>query len=335
MKKQKTRQPNSKKNNPIFDRVVSVMDVSTIRARCLQSTPDIMKGNEFIYIDNGSSILTVAHADTVFPKCKTFEIITLEDNPYIFSPNLDDRLGVYTVLDLLPALQVHTDILITQDEESAQSTAALFQTKKQYNWIVEFDRRGKGCVTYQYYNPKWLKALERFFVNHIGSYSDICDLEDIGVSAVNVAIGYQDEHTIECRANLLTYCNQIASFLQFYNQYKDTHFKHTPRAPRYSGKVDTTQVSNRISTVYEKDPKWYDDWDDIGIGEIVQPIDGVDCELCQGKQATIRMSDGLLICDDCNKRYYNLCDVCGMDYGFYTDDGLWLCYNCHKTITSK
>ncbi|GAF93879.1 unnamed protein product, partial [marine sediment metagenome] len=96
-----------------------------------------------IFIDNGGDILGVAHSDnygTDYGGNNThFNIIENR----IYNASLDDRAGVYILLDLLPKLNIKCDVLITIDEEIGASSAQLFETEKEYNWMFEFDRTGK------------------------------------------------------------------------------------------------------------------------------------------------------------------------------------------------
>jgi hypothetical protein len=103
----------------------------------------------YFYKDNGSNTLAVAHLDTV-QKRGWCELTQLSHDTLVFSPKLDDRLGAYVILELLPKLGINVDVLLTTDEESSNSTAMEFKTQKQYNWMVEFDRAGRDAVLYQY-----------------------------------------------------------------------------------------------------------------------------------------------------------------------------------------
>ena len=207
-----------------------------IRARCRQSIKSIFKeckrkrngslhgtvGDQYAFIDNNSNVLMVAHADTVFGKYRKFKITEKK----VYSPNLDDRLGVYLALDYFPRIGIHTDILITENEEKGSTTAKLFKTDKKYNWIVEVDRRGTGVVTYCYKSPEWLKALGEFLRIKWGTFSDISTMQDLGVSACNIGIGYHMEHTANCFCDIKELHKQIDGFVSFYNKYKNTAFPH-------------------------------------------------------------------------------------------------------------
>lgn len=182
----------------------------------------------YIYKETKSKILAVAHLDTV-QQGKKFKI---KGNKILQSPRVDNRLGAHIILDILPAVGIETDILLTTNEEWAQSTAEDFNTNppttKQYNWIIEFDRTGSDVVTYQYEDENWLEAVELMFPTiGIGSYSDISELGALNASALNVGIGMYKYHAADAYADLRITSQMISRFAKFYKLFKDTHFEHT------------------------------------------------------------------------------------------------------------
>lgn len=172
-------------------------------------------------MDRKAKILAVAHCDWVKGLPVHFSKAVLTDETLIFSPQLDDRLGVYTVLDLLPSMGVKADVLLTDDEEIGRSTAKIFDTDKKYNWIVEFDRRGTGAVMYQYDFP----CREYFRVDH-GSFSDICCLDRLGVQGINIGVAYHDEHTSRCYMVLEDYANQMVRFNAMYKALRNARLPY-------------------------------------------------------------------------------------------------------------
>lgn len=212
------------------------VDLLQLRDRCL--TPIIDTESDFVkaggviggnpeegfyaFKDNGSNILAVAHLDHV-QQSLHFAC----DNGFVFCARLDDRLGVYTVLDYLPKLGINVDILLTEGEESCRSTASLFKAPRQYYWAVEFDRKGTDAVVYDYNGFEAVVA--KYFPIGIGSFSDIVSLEHLECKAFNVGIGYHDEHSINSYMVIKEFLVQMARFKQFWEYYKDTAMPHTPR----------------------------------------------------------------------------------------------------------
>lgn len=191
-------------------------------------------GERYCFLDNGSKVLAVAHLDTVQ---QVNHFSTAEDvggdGQWVFCPKLDDRLGVYTLLDLLPLLGVNVDILFTENEEKGASTARDFATKKKYNWIVEFDRTGTDVVTYDYSSKHWDKVLGKWFTVGHGTFSDIAYLEELRAKGFNVGIGYYNEHQRHAYFVVDEYIDQLARFLGFYHSQKDHRYGHKPTPPVY------------------------------------------------------------------------------------------------------
>ena len=171
------------------------------------------RDEQYAFKDNGSNILAVAHCDFQ-PTVNHFAVAKLTGETLIFCPRLDDRLGVYTVLDFLPALGVNVDVLLTDKEEVGQSTAEYFKTDKKYSWVVEFDRRGVDAVVYDY--DGMLPLVRPYFNVGNGTFSDISVL-DIGVQAFNVGVGYYGEHTSRCHMVVEDYIDQIEAFVRMYH----------------------------------------------------------------------------------------------------------------------
>jgi hypothetical protein len=181
------------------------------------------KGGLHAHKDNNSKILAVAHLDTVQKAHARMAMVQLERDTLIFSPVLDDRLGVYTILHALPLMGIKIDILFTENEERGMSTAADFTTEKQYNWIVEFDREGSDAVTYNY---DWDDDVGRYFKLGVGSYSDICELEHLGCKGLNIGVGYRNPHTRRAYFVVEEYLAQMRKFAKFYRDNHDRKFAH-------------------------------------------------------------------------------------------------------------
>lgn len=108
-----------------------------------------------------------------------------------------------------------------------ESTASKFSETclKQYNWIVEFDRKGEDVVLYQYSNVEMEKSLiAAGFVIRSGTSSDIMHLKSLGITCFNVGIGYSGAHTPECRADLSILERQLERFTTFYNSNRNKLF---------------------------------------------------------------------------------------------------------------
>ncbi len=180
-----------------------------------EDTPD----GPLYYHDNGARVLGVAHLDTVL------SYRPAKSGPLVFAPQLDDRLGVWCLLNALPKRGIKLDILLTTGEEKCQSTARHFIAPKRYNWVVEFDRAGTDVVFYHYTAKHWRKVWARHFRIGQGSYSDIASLY-MGVCCANVGVGYHNQHTAWCHANLDDTQAQLDKFALFYAEHESAPFPY-------------------------------------------------------------------------------------------------------------
>ena len=185
-----------------------------------------------IHIDNGADVLAVGHLDWVYfnpkPKIKRqFENVRIEN-----TPQLDDRLGVWVILDVMKAAGIKVDVLLCDSEEVGQSTSQYFNAAKNYNWLVEFDRAGSGAVMYDYETPEFCGMLEEVGYDvEVGSFTDICNLESLGVAGFNLGVGYHGQHTKKCFANLSETFDSFRKFQDLFNRYGSERLEHTPSPP--------------------------------------------------------------------------------------------------------
>lgn len=204
--------------------------LNLLKTRCNQSissfhslgqyTP-VSKNTGYTFIDRGSNVLGIAHLDTV-QQSDSFFLSRKQGELLVHSPKLDDRLGVFTLLDVLPSMGLNFDVLLTEGEESAQSTAIYFESKKQYNWMFEFDRFGHTTVLYQYDSPDIRSLLTEYgFVLDRGIYTDITDLSHLGCVGFNFSTGYYDYHALKAYCVVSQWQKSVNQFVQFYSDYKD------------------------------------------------------------------------------------------------------------------
>ena len=192
-------------------------------------------GDRFYYFqDNGSDILAVAHLDTV-QEDRTCTITPTAAGLLACSGGLDDRLGAYVILEMLPRLGVNCDILLTTDEEMARSTGIEFVPTKSYNWMIQFDRGGTDVVMYQYETDELVDLVENCGAHvGVGSYSDIADLDHLGCAGFNWGVGYQDYHSPRSHAWLDDTFRMVARFVKFYHQNADKYLSYDLRSQNTS-----------------------------------------------------------------------------------------------------
>lgn len=239
----------------------------------------------YFFRDNGSRILAVAHLDTcVRPDQRTANFVTLADGEeVVYSGALDDRLGAYTILDLLPRLGIEVDILLTVGEESGCSTAEHFMPEKRYDWMIEFDRGGTDVVMYQYDD-----AGTRQLVRDCGAkpadgiFSDISYLEHLGIKGFNWGVGYRDYHSTRGHAYIEDYLMMMGFFMEFHADNVGTHMFHEPapswfksyREP-YDGyhavDDDSSLFSEEEGGFYDNEGFWFADDDADLVAEYPTP----------------------------------------------------------------
>lgn len=237
--------------------------------------------SRFNFIDNGGDILIVAHTDSVTDHPRVDA-----DKHAIASPVLDNRIGVWLALCELPRYGIKADILLTEGEETGQSTAFFFRTEKKYNWIAEFDRMGFDCALYQYMDADTCEMVAKAGYTPVhGSFTDICDLGHLGVKAFNFGVCYRDYHSE--RAHIITAELHVAiqMFLYFYDMYKDTVMPHDNTAKKYYGKY---------SKWYSGSWRDWDDWDDATLPKVVRGSNWVSAEAPEGQFFAGQDKDGYL-----------------------------------------
>lgn len=196
--------------------------------RVAQRAPD----DFYLFKDNGSDILAVAHLDTVVDhKQRTCRFIDTNAGPVVHSGALDDRLGAHILLNVLPRLGIRHDWLFTTGEEMGASTAMFFEPRKDYKWMIEFDRGGTDVVAYDYEDNDLVDRIEdsgaRF--SSMCAFTDICFLEHLGIKGINWGVGYQDYHSVRGHAYLEDTYMMLASYLRFHEANADVYLPHVPK----------------------------------------------------------------------------------------------------------
>jgi hypothetical protein len=221
-----------------FDRK-SLHDICVMPEDYFETYGDFVKVNQeapddfYYFKDNGSKVLAVAHLDSCEQDVMC-SIADTADGPVVYSGSLDDRLGAYVILELLPKLGITCDWLLTTGEETGRSTAEFFEPPidsdgnfKEYNWIIQFDRGGTDVVLYDYETAS-LKAMVEATGVYVGmgSFSDICKLEWLGCKGINWGVGYQDYHGPRAHAWLDETFHMVEAFMNFYESHAATYLEH-------------------------------------------------------------------------------------------------------------
>lgn len=198
----------------------------------------------YMFAEGNIPVTLVAHLDTVFQR-KPAEFYFDERRQVMWCPTgagFDDRAGVCSILKILKD-EYRPNIIFTLGEEvggvgatelSHDFPICPFKT----NMLIQLDRQGVGeSVFYQCDNEKFEDYINSFgFETDYGSFSDISVLAPAwGIAAVNLSVGYIDEHTSSERLHLpwmTATIDKVEKILDD-NKNKKRKFKYVPL--RYSG----------------------------------------------------------------------------------------------------
>lgn len=163
---------------------------------------DLYIHKDFVYAKGTVPICLVAHLDTVHTELPQ---VIVEEADKISSPQGiggDDRCGVYAILQII---QKHNcSVIFCCDEEIGGVGANVFSQSSlakqaEFQYMIELDRKGKtDAVFYDCDNPKFTDFITDFgpWTENFGSFSDISYLAPaIGCAAVNLSVGYYNQHT--------------------------------------------------------------------------------------------------------------------------------------------
>lgn len=291
--------------------------VSKYTAENVVATPS------YVYALGEIPVAVVAHADTVFKAPPDIDNFFYDqEKEVIWNPDgagADDRAGVFAILMLIRKYKLRPHVIITTGEESGcigagKLIVALPQFPKDLRFMIQLDRRGHtDSVYYDCDNKEFEEFINKFgFKTEWGTFTDISLLAPAWkVAAVNLSIGYEDEHhpverlhvdwmyeTIEKTANIL--------------HYVDKNRKTVPTYP-YIPAADSWHYR-------PYGYGWYDDDDD----DLYDPWDAKDrCLMCQKKE---KPEDMLQIWYPHGMHPYSLCLNC---YSKVCDQIVW-CKNCNK-----
>jgi len=245
----------TKTNPPVVP--TKLVDLKQLDKRCSMSFDDYCTealanggevvycpdGQRYIFYNRGGKLLATGHLDVVFRSKHREAYKPYKNRPLrYYAVELDDRMGAYILLDVLPALGINDyDILLTEGEESGRSSAKWFEppTEDRYNWVFEFDRAGTDVVMYDYEDDAMLDLLNAYnFHVGWGAFSDICSLEHLWVKAFNFGCGYYLQHTNNCYCVPKDVKSIIRKFAKFWLDQKDTKLAHDPEAQVQYGYYD-------------------------------------------------------------------------------------------------
>ena len=164
--------------------------------------------DDWIYVNNSSPIMLVAHIDTVSRNTKLkFRVKRDKIKARNSVLGADDRAGVFAIMEILNRCKETgtpmPSVLFTNYEESGLIGVDAFikagKMEKNVNLFIELDRKGKDeYVVYDCRLPNEVKEyIESYgFKKNVGSVSDVCNLtEEYKIPHVNLSVGYYNQHS--------------------------------------------------------------------------------------------------------------------------------------------
>jgi len=248
------------------------------------------KKTRYIYIDNNAPILLVSHIDTV-------QQPQLTGLTGCLGAGFDDRLGCYLSYQLAQHYPSYFDVLWCDYEESGRTTAEYFKPSHDYNWVVELDREGDDFVDYGLGDDKFcsLFTKQTGIKQSWGSFSDICSLDSVKASKINLGIGCFNSHSRNSGFNPHVCFTQIQELMEFVELYHDQHFPSGPGDycyGNYNGYTNYTgyQYSNQVLIPDNCNPQ------EIDINTVYYP-----CEFCDQPTPEYYYDpeNQILCCDSC------------------------------------
>lgn len=221
---------------------------------------EIIRKPNYIIAEGNTPVCLIAHVDTVFDQYRFyvyeegFEWFYDSDKNVLWKPlgsGYDDRAGIYSIFKILQnGFRPH--IIFTDKEEIGGIGAQ--QLIKDFpqcpfnicNFIIQLDRRGeKDAVFYQCDNKDFMKYITKFgFKEANGTFSDISFIApQWGIAAVNLSVGYYQEHTESEYLNC-DYCDSTIEKVKkilMHSQRKELAktFIYVPKDIRKMTKADT------------------------------------------------------------------------------------------------
>lgn len=198
---------------------------------------------QYIIAEGELPVCLIAHLDTVFLAPPVDRDFLYDAEKKILwntrGAGFDDRAGVTMIMQFI-LNNYRPSIIFTLGEEvggiGAYSLISNFKKCpfKKCNALIELDRMGeKDCVFYSCDNKEFEKYIESFgFEKAEGTFTDISIIApQWKIAAVNLSIGYLDEHTIAERLNIQWYYDifqKVESILK--NSSKMKFYKYIPKS---------------------------------------------------------------------------------------------------------
>ena len=323
-------------------------------------------------------VALVAHADTVFKTVPSLENFFYDtEKNCIWNPDgmgADDRAGVFAILTVLRTTKLRPHVIITTGEEigaigAGKMIAHYPMFPADLNFMIQLDRRGmQDSVYYDCDNIDFEDYINQFgFTTNWGSFSDISVLAPMWrVAAVNLSIGYLDEHQEIERLFVGAMFDTIGKVIQILEdqQNKPQFFQYVEAAYSYYWRAGEESYASHCARAYapgwdDEDDDFYGAWNNHSV--VADPLPAVEpgkhnCTFCAkvGKEEDmIPLHFGSMsgsseykywTCLDCFSNHANnivFCNKCG--HGYYLgsqtlkliDPKTFICGDCKNESAEK
>lgn len=263
----------------------------------------------YVYAIGDIPVALVAHADTVFKLPPLIDNFFYDpEKDVIWNPEgagADDRAGVFAIMKIIRTFKLKPHVIITTGEESGCiGSSKLIVAEKEFpapmKFMIQLDRRNHNdAVYYDCDNKKFEEFITQFgFKTEWGTLSDISLLAPTwGVAAVNLSVGYEDEHQEIERLHvdwLYETIGKVVNILQYVQQHPELEkFEYIPCIYGYH------YLFNRGHSA------WYDYDDDCW--------DSPDYEHCFMCNQLVRKDSMIPVWYPYGKHAYNMCLDCHSD----------------------
>lgn len=332
---------NIEKNEKLFEKIcrLSPRQVLYFMANVLKEDYLKVVSNEFyVYAVGDLPVALVAHADTVFKESDKDYFIYDPEKQIVMNPyglGADDRAGILAILYIIRKTKFRPTIIITTGEEigCVGAERLVKDIPNHYgtiNFMIELDRQGcNDAVYYDCDNPKFESYINAYgFDTEPGSFTDISQLAPAWkCAAVNLSIGYYDEHTYYERLEFKAWRQTIKKVCMILKDQEKNprQFEYIPR-----------KLLAQNSYIYESDPNtgWCTKYSEpLGPGYC-------ECDSCHSYIADIDtiplVKNGKTVsyCLDCYTKVINniaWCSKCHRGYIFKAKvmpQDNWICREC-------
>lgn len=165
---------------------------------------DIINNNLYLIAEGDLPVCLCAHLDTVFqfpPTTFYFD----KDKTVLWSPDglgADDRAGCFAIIELIERGYRPSIILTDMEEKGGIGASALIDRFPECPFLnckalIQLDRQGeRDAVYYDCDNEAFEELITSYgFISDWGTFTDISIIApQWGIAAVNLSVGYFDEH---------------------------------------------------------------------------------------------------------------------------------------------